>query len=132
MVRKCSAPGCTSGYKTNNNQISIYKFPDDEKSRNAWVKAMPNSVSKVTKFMGLCALHFPDCKKYKRAGRYMIPAEPPTFFPEAKPKVRKKKKKEKAIKDPISDLEFDQLKYWENGGDMLHNQGRLLRPIYEA
>jgi hypothetical protein len=44
MVRKCSAGGCTSGYKSNKDKVSVYKFPKDVDLKKEWVDAMPNKL----------------------------------------------------------------------------------------
>lgn len=85
MGRKCSTYGCTTNYKTSTDKIPVYRFPTDPDKLAAWVTAMPDaiSVNDVTKWMGLCAIHFPDAHFKKVPGGYLVPDDPPTYFPHA-------------------------------------------------
>ena len=68
----------------------MYSFPKNLDDRKAWVRAIPNenlSVEKVTDNMGVCALHFKDCTRWRKASRFPAPDEPPTHFPDV-PKSR--------------------------------------------
>lgn len=79
MPRKCSAFGCNSGYASNPEKITVYAFPKkDVDLRTAWGRAMPNQLppTGITDSMGLCAIHFPNCKKWKTFGKFQVPDEP--------------------------------------------------------
>ena len=82
MGRKCSVFGCKSGYK-NQKSVTVYKFPKDLETRQSWVSRLPNklSIDDVTDHMGVCAEHWPkDAPMVRTAGRYHVPAEPPSIF----------------------------------------------------
>ena len=84
MVRKCSVGGCKSGYASMKNEpkVTVYRFPKDLEEKRRWIKSLPNVLSedKVTRNMCLCALHFPPDVPMKQAGKYQVPAEPPSIF----------------------------------------------------
>ena len=85
MGRKCSVYGCSSGYNSEDpaKKVSIYKFPGDEEECRQWVTCLPNKIQSVTKFMGICALHWPSDTPLarKKRGRYPCPTVPPSIFP---------------------------------------------------
>lgn len=89
MGRKCSAYGCNTGYLTNKTSVpvTVYAFPKDKVLRAAWGRAMPNGLTldKITDNMGLCGIHFPDCKDWKQRGNHRVPNEVPTYFPNCPP-----------------------------------------------
>ena len=68
MGRKCSIFGCKSGYTSNKKKIKVYKFPIDAKRKSSWIEAIPHELGQVTPGMGVCAIHFRDCKEYKING----------------------------------------------------------------
>ena len=91
MGRKCSVVNCRTNYRkrkkdeNNPENITVYSFPKNLDDRKAWVRAIPNenlSVEKVTDNMGVCALHFKDCTRWRKASRFPAPDEPPTHFPD--------------------------------------------------
>lgn len=85
MGRKCSVYGCNSGYDSQQQtqKVTVYKFPDDEEECRKWVICLPNKISKVTKWMGICALHWPTdtpLQHNKKGSRFPVPAVPPSIF----------------------------------------------------
>ncbi|GFO49794.1 THAP domain-containing protein 1 [Plakobranchus ocellatus] len=89
MGRKCSVYGCTSGYSSEDpaKKVSIFKFPDDPEECRQWVTCLPNKLQNVTKYMGICALHWPANTPLmrKNRGRYPCPTMPPSIFPNVPP-----------------------------------------------
>lgn len=90
MGRKCSVPGCKTGYDSQvprhkpKEHIRMYSFPKDVDSLRVWLKAFPTKLStnKITDNMGVCALHWPEKTKYvRRGGKHFIPIDPPSIFP---------------------------------------------------
>lgn len=80
MGRKCSVFNCRSGY--DGEKVTVYKFPTDEDERQQWISCIPNKFTKVTKYMGVCALHWPSDVRlvHKKQGRYPVPSIPPSIF----------------------------------------------------
>ena len=81
MGRKCSVYNCKSGYDS--KRVTIYKFPEDEDQRRQWISCIPNTFAKVTKYMGVCALHWPSDTPLlinKKGGRHPVPTLPPSIF----------------------------------------------------
>ena len=130
MGRKCSAFKCDSGYnkyrrkKTSENisdknkeQIRIYSFPKNLDDRKAWVRALPNAISveNITENMGLCSIHFKDCKNWRKGNRFPVPNEPPTYFPNVpkstigtpQPAKRKTSRATASARCPDPDDEFN-------------------------
>ena len=64
-----------------NTNITVFRFPDDPNTKVDWVKALPNEmkVEHVTKYMGVCAMHFPPTAKTKYSGGKLVPDEPPSI-----------------------------------------------------
>ena len=64
-----------------NTNITVFRFPDDPNTKVDWVKALPNEmkVEHVTKWMGVCAMHFPPSAKVKYSGGKLVPDEPPSI-----------------------------------------------------
>ena len=61
MVNKCSAYGCTSGYKshTTDDSISFHAFPLNNKDiLDKWMRANPRKDFIPTKYSRMCSLHF--------------------------------------------------------------------------
>ena len=87
MPNKCSVSGCNTNFlkhiSEGGEQVPVYRFPKDIERRKEWVKALPNklTLADVTNNMTVCAIHFPECTKWKITGRNRSPLEPPTFFP---------------------------------------------------
>ena len=81
MPRKCSVANCKTNYATNSEQcVHVYQFPSDEVLRQSWISALPNGLKKVTKFMGVCRLHWPENAEMKLRFGHLIPAHPPSVF----------------------------------------------------
>ena len=86
MPRKCTTLGCKTGYSTCKDKYAIFAFPNDFEEKKQWISAMPDDlkVEDISKYMGLCAKHFPNAKmKKSRKGKCLVPDEPPTYFPDA-------------------------------------------------
>ena len=61
MGRKCSAPGCRSGYDGPKQGISIHTFPSNPEILQKWLRAIPRGGDwKPGNNSGLCSLHFVD------------------------------------------------------------------------
>ena len=61
MVNKCSAYGCTSGYKSHktDDSISFHAFPFHKKETlDKWMRANPRKDFVPTKYSRMCSLHF--------------------------------------------------------------------------
>ncbi|KYQ48791.1 hypothetical protein ALC60_12155 [Trachymyrmex zeteki] len=64
MLRKCIAPGCTTGYKSNSEKVPCFSVPSDEKIAKLWQVALKRSIldQKSTldkkKEQVVCANHF--------------------------------------------------------------------------
>lgn len=66
MPTTCWAPGCTSGYRSNNDKRHFFKVPSDSERLTAWKRHIPREGNLLTKH-SLCDLHFEDqflLKKY--------------------------------------------------------------------
>ena len=59
MPRKCSVGECRSKYLINPMKVTVYSFPTDKEEWERWVNALPNKIEKATKYMGVCADHWP-------------------------------------------------------------------------
>lgn len=85
MVNKCCVPYCKSNYvskKEENEKVSVYKFPNDEKDRNLWISAIPRQNLIVTKHTVVCRLHWPETEEFiSLRGRNSRPKNPPSIFP---------------------------------------------------
>ena len=62
MVNKCCAPGCRSGYVTQNGdeqiKLSFFKFPTDQELRKKWIHKVPRRGWVPTSNTVLCEKHF--------------------------------------------------------------------------
>jgi len=59
MPRTCCVVGCQTGYKSNDEKVSIFPFPKNEEMQKKWIKAIP--IRKdfiVSKNAAICAKHF--------------------------------------------------------------------------
>ena len=64
MVNKCCVPFCKSGYEAQKTRkkVHLFKFPDDDTQREAWVKNISRRGFTPTSFSRVCSLHFTsDC-----------------------------------------------------------------------
>ena len=80
MGRKCTVMNCKTGYDSQKNQphIMVYGFPSDPDECRKWVAMIPNKVT-PSKYVGVCALHWPEDTPTVLRGRYRIPAMPPSI-----------------------------------------------------
>ena len=110
MVNKCSAFGCTSGYKSDSLQhsdsepkVTFHAYPiHDQDLCDRWIKANPRKDFVPTKYSKLCSLHFCESdfvnkrtdsniarRKQKSAvceqpiRRHLQPGAVPSIFPNA-------------------------------------------------
>ncbi|GFO15131.1 developmentally-regulated GTP-binding protein 2 [Plakobranchus ocellatus] len=83
MGKKCCVYGCTSGYASNPKKVTMYRFPKDNEQRKQWLRSIPNKLSEeeITDHMTVCALHFRPDTLFSTGGRYQVPLEPPSVFP---------------------------------------------------
>ena len=85
MLRKCGCGGCKTGYLTSQSKekVPCYSFPVDSKERKLWCVSLPNQIhpEKVTKYMSLCAKHWPNDAPMKKVKGRFRPAVPPSIFP---------------------------------------------------
>ena len=61
MPNKCCAPGCKSGYKSNNavDKITFHKFPLKNKTLlNHWLIRISRENFEATESSRICSLHF--------------------------------------------------------------------------
>ena len=59
MGFKCSVPGCSSGYATDDStDVSMHKFPSDEIRRNLWVRRINRAAFIPTVNSRVCSKHF--------------------------------------------------------------------------
>ena len=95
MGRKCSVVNCRTNYRKrkkdvenenpNPKNVTVYSFPKNFDDRKAWVRAIPNenlTVQNVTENMGVCAIHFKDCQRWRYTSRFPAPDEPPSHYPD--------------------------------------------------
>lgn len=59
MVRKCCVPLCRSNYNKD-DKISTFKFPDDERQRNLWIRKINRENFIPTKYSAICIIHFEE------------------------------------------------------------------------
>ena len=85
MPRKCSCGGCKTGYLTSQleEKVPCYSFPVDPEERKLWCVSLPNQIhpEKVTKYMSLCAKHWPNDTPMKKVKGRFRPAVLPSIFP---------------------------------------------------
>ena len=69
MPRKCctfyNGESCTSGYSKSTFTGHVFGFPSNPTEQEKWLQALPNVVTKVTKYIGICELHWPRDYEYK-------------------------------------------------------------------
>ena len=86
MGRKCCVYGCKTGYKSQEDidreqKISLYRLPDDESEKKAWISAIPNANLKVTKNTAVCGRHWPpDFETITKNGKKR-PKQAPSVWP---------------------------------------------------
>ena len=81
MGRKCSVGNCRSNY--DKKTVSVYGFPlKDRGELSKWLSVLPNIIDpdKVTRNMGVCALHWPNDTPMKTINGKHRPLDPPSVF----------------------------------------------------
>lgn len=60
MPNCCIVPGCTSGYKSNKEKVSLFSIPKDETLRNKWQSAIRKKdfILKSNYKHRICSNHF--------------------------------------------------------------------------
>lgn len=85
MGKKCSVYGCKTGYASQktDKKLTVYRFPKDPQELQRWIRSIPNQIpmDKITQYMGVCELHFPEGVSKKCFGNHQTPVEPPSIFP---------------------------------------------------
>ena len=96
MGKKCCVENCRSGYYKkmvagqrqyqqedlyHGKKVRFYSFPNNQRERQMWLDSLPNRLSKVTKFMGVCSKHWPPDVAMRKNHGQVVPAVPPTIFP---------------------------------------------------
>ena len=85
MPRKCCVIHCKGNYDSSDSKVTVYGFPNEEEERNRWVRALPNTIKKVTQYIGICASHWPEDTEMVKIKRYNRPINPPSIFPNCLP-----------------------------------------------
>ena len=89
MPWKCCVGSCRSGYDAVKHsdenatleKNSVFAFPKDMENQQKWLKALPNIVSIVTPYIGICRNHLPkDAKMKAMPGGVCAPVEPQSIF----------------------------------------------------
>ena len=87
MPRKCCISNCRTGYDskkdeaTSNEKIAVYGFPSDKAECEMWIRVIPNVISNVSKYIGVCRKHWPLQMPTKAVkGGYIVPTTPPSIF----------------------------------------------------
>lgn len=57
---KCFVPGCKSGYKSNNERVSLFRAPKDAELLKKWESAIPRADRQLHANDVVCAKHFFD------------------------------------------------------------------------
>ncbi len=138
MGRKCSVVNWRTNYRkrkkdeNNPENVTEYSFPKNLDDRKAWVRAIPNenlSVEMVTDNMGVCTLHFKDCKSWRKASRFPAPDEPPTHFPDVpKSKVGTKRREPHSTKEMKKKLMSERGNFFKPGSGIFSSLQKNLRP----
>ena len=58
MGRKCTAPGCNSGYDNNSEKLHVFLVPKDPKEIERWQKAILRDDIKLKYGHVVCEKHF--------------------------------------------------------------------------
>ncbi|PAA53827.1 hypothetical protein BOX15_Mlig027032g1 [Macrostomum lignano] len=80
MPMKCCIPYCKSNYSTVTERTTIFGFPKLQSDFEAWLKVLPSTIKKITKFMGVCAKHWPADAEMVKIKRFLRPVHPPSLF----------------------------------------------------
>lgn len=91
MPRKCSVGFCKSNYDSTMEKIRVYSFPTDEEEKQKWLNVLPNRIEKVTRYIGICANHWPENSPMIQVTRYARPSDPPSIFPSCPQSVLRSK-----------------------------------------
>ena len=81
MPRKCSVGYCKSNYDSTAEKITVHGFRSDRNEQQLWLDALPNRIAKVTRYIGVCAKHWPEDTTLVKTTRFSRPRDPPTIFP---------------------------------------------------
>ena len=119
MGKKCSVKGCKTGYESQKNQpkIPIYSFPNDSEEKGKWAESFPYEINKITKFMGICAIHFPPDVSVKHWSNFRIPLEPPSIFP-------------KQIKSPTPRKKPQEIKEFETESNVTRSKRDVIKETH--
>ena len=60
MRRKCTIPGCKSGYDSNSEHESLFGVPKDDELRAKWVSVISRRKIPVASARTICEKHFLD------------------------------------------------------------------------
>ena len=80
MPLKCCVPRCNGNYDSTKQRVPVYRFPKDEAECSKWIKAIPRSNLKVTKYTVVCRKHWPNSTEFKSVHGKEIPVVPPSVF----------------------------------------------------
>ena len=88
MGRKCcsfwisvSCDGNFLSKKTKNREkVKIFRFPKDPTEESRWIQCLPNILTSGTKYIGICARHWPENYPTISIKGKLRPAVPPSLF----------------------------------------------------
>lgn len=58
MPDKCCVPNCTSNYPSKGGYVPVFRFPNEEKLRQAWIRKIPRNHWQPSKWAVVCIHHF--------------------------------------------------------------------------
>lgn len=58
MPDKCCVPGCKSNYESEKENVSVFKFPKEERLQRSWLKNIPRTDWTPGKRAVVCEKHF--------------------------------------------------------------------------
>lgn len=109
----CFVPGCTTGYKSNKNKLSLFLVPKDLSIREDWRKAIPRADKVLDETCCVCETHF-EPNFIERHYRHVIDGKEvltprgkpllkndaiPTIFPNLPHYLSKKLPKKRSIRE---------------------------------
>ena len=86
MGKKCCVYGCKTKYlseerSSGDRKVSVFRFPNNEDEKQAWISAIPNAELTVSKDTVVCDLHWPSgFEKVSKNGKPR-PKDPPSVWP---------------------------------------------------
>ncbi|KAJ4437015.1 hypothetical protein ANN_17147 [Periplaneta americana] len=124
MPDKCCVPNCTSNYPSKGGYVPVFRFPNEEKLRQAWIRKIPRKHWQPSKWAVVCIHHF-----HEQDPAYLSTPETEKL---RDPEERRARQTEAHAEKEKGFLEKDIIKDFSTFTDNVSGKSRLLKDFEDT